>query len=257
MSYIIDTFYGSAPPPRSTIAPITQPNYTFLRLDSDFLIESDVLPPVDLHAAGDPATNSRVTNVGTGDPLTGRFGVYIHWIMPRFYRAGVAATDGSTNKDERARRARDGFPDTQGDDPDHQSPHFRSTPDRWLVVRRLHLDTVRPTDAVSNGQVTEFQAWVIESDCLRAFDELDKNVDMEVDASPFIQGAEDNLDVQAETFIGLKTDARKWTERGSSVPRVDVGILNSSNQLFADYVPHNGNVFSMLLVVTSFISSLL
>jgi hypothetical protein len=46
-----------------TIAPITQPNYTFLRLH-DNLITSDILDHVDLHSVQPAALNSRLTDLG-------------------------------------------------------------------------------------------------------------------------------------------------------------------------------------------------
>jgi hypothetical protein len=45
------------------IAPITQPNYTFLRLH-DNLITSDILDHVDLHAVQPSNLNSRLTDLG-------------------------------------------------------------------------------------------------------------------------------------------------------------------------------------------------
>jgi len=47
------------------IAPITQPNYTFLRLH-DNLITPDVLDHVDLHSVTPSDLNPRVTDLGYG-----------------------------------------------------------------------------------------------------------------------------------------------------------------------------------------------
>jgi hypothetical protein len=64
--------------------------------------------------------------------------------------------------------------------------------------------------------------------------------------------ATSDVEQQAEVFIGNKTDATKWTEddpRSQLVLKKRIkplSLLNSSNQLFADYQPHNSNVFSML-----------
>ncbi|KAK8092613.1 hypothetical protein PG999_010147 [Apiospora kogelbergensis] len=49
------------------IAPITQPNYTFLRL-RDFLLQGDVLNHVDLHAAAPADMNTRMTDFGGPAP---------------------------------------------------------------------------------------------------------------------------------------------------------------------------------------------
>ena len=48
----------------SKIAPITQPNYTFLRLDNA-TIQNDVLGHVDLHAASPANCNRRLMGVYT------------------------------------------------------------------------------------------------------------------------------------------------------------------------------------------------
>ena len=50
------------------IAPITQPNYTFLRLH-DNLIAADVLDHVDLHSVSPSTLNSRVTDLGYLFPI--------------------------------------------------------------------------------------------------------------------------------------------------------------------------------------------
>ena len=136
-----------------------------------------------------------------------------------------------------------GTPDNPAD---LTAPVFRNTPNRWLVIRRLHLNTVVPPSALSGGLLQEFQGWILESDRLRDFDNLGPTDDIEVDMAPFVQGSSDDLDGQAEIFIGVQLDAAGWTESGTGVTRIPVSVLNSSNQLFADYAPHNGNVYSML-----------
>jgi hypothetical protein len=45
-------------------------------------------------------------------------------------------------------------------------------------------------------------------------------------------------------FIGYRAKALGWAE-DDTAKRVDLTVLSSSNQLFADYQPHNGNVFSI------------
>ena len=47
----------------NSIAPITQPNYTFLRLH-DNLIVPDILDHVDLHQVSPASFNSRITDLG-------------------------------------------------------------------------------------------------------------------------------------------------------------------------------------------------
>ncbi|GIK00102.1 hypothetical protein Aspvir_004117 [Aspergillus viridinutans] len=240
--------------PKSTIAPITQPNYTFLRLEPEYdYLQPDILPHVDLHAAGKVSTNSRLTDLGTGHTRDNRIGVYLHWILPRVYRSGTATTgtdaEGKpvSHEAEDMRRAASGYPQGGSVDPDKQAVVYRSAPNRWLIIRRLHMDTVLPPEA--KARVSPFHAFLVESDRLMNIDDLGSGVDLEVDVSPFIQGSLDDLEGQAEIFIGYKVDdalkPTPWKE--DKLPkRVPVSVLNSSNQLFPDYVPHNGNVFSMV-----------
>jgi hypothetical protein len=67
-------------PPTSAaakIAPTTQPNYTFLRYDRKYLA-SDIVRYTDLHATGAARSNSRITDLGSGQLLPNRLGVYVH-----------------------------------------------------------------------------------------------------------------------------------------------------------------------------------
>ncbi|KAL0631747.1 hypothetical protein Q9L58_009376 [Maublancomyces gigas] len=216
------------------IAPITQPNYTFLRT-KDFLAQSDILPHVDLHLSTPPETNSRLTNLGTGQPRK-RTGVYLHWMLPRAYRRGT--TKNPEEEDETLKPAPpDGLPA-----PTEGLPDFPAVPTRWLVIRHLHQTGKEP----SGARIPEIQAWVVESDKPYDINFLDKTVDLEVDVSPFIKGGNNSdadIERQAEVFIGGKTAAKEWTEPGKQ-PKLT--LPSSSNPLFADYQPHNSNVFSML-----------
>ncbi|KNC98347.1 uncharacterized protein SPPG_06056 [Spizellomyces punctatus DAOM BR117] len=226
----------------SKIAPITQPNYTFLRLDRNIsVIQPDILDHVDLHATS-PEVNNRIRNVATKELRRSRFGVYLHWMLPRVYRSGIAATS-SANEFEQ-RRQQEGFSKVENN-ADYSTPNFRPVPTRWLIVRVLK------SKVPANANIPNYQAFVIESDRLRNIDDLDASVDLEVDVSPFLcaTNAEKDdtaIDTQAEIFIGLKTHAEGWSEKGDTAARVPLSILHSSNSLFPDYQPHNSNVFSML-----------
>lgn len=194
--------------------------------------------------------------------------MYLHWIIPRIYRTGTAATGFDSfgaPKDpqgELDRRVAAGFPTPSADQAptiDQQSIVFRNTPNRWLVIRRLHAGTVLPIAARS--RVQPFHAFLVESDRLQNIQNLDDSVDLQVDVTPFINGYDQNLNNpdglagQAEIFIGQTFQdvfnvplpgggVGKWTEQ--DVTRVPVSVLNSSNHLFPDYIPHNGSVFSMV-----------
>lgn len=122
-----------------SIAPITQPNYTFLRLH-DNLIVPDILDHVDLHQVSPANLNSRLTDLGTGQTRQKRLGVYIHWTLPPVYRAGSAAaptTSGATDPNQADRKLSQGFPSSSAAAPsygaatDYTTPDFRPVPNRW------------------------------------------------------------------------------------------------------------------------------
>lgn len=217
-------------PHKATVAPLSQPNYTFLRLDSA-LIQPDVIPLHDLHNASPAGINPRVTNLATGAPRVERQGVYLHWMLPKFYRSGKSQ-------------------DTSTDTQDLRLPQFRAAPDRWLVIRRLHPSSFQPADVVQKGLMKELTAWVVESNRLRNIQEFDRDVDIELECAPYITGGDDtqSLDGQAEIFVGRKLPLEQWREELQTKPSdfVRLDVAGAANPLFADYAPHNPNVFSML-----------
>ncbi|KAI9857978.1 MAG: hypothetical protein M1813_007948 [Trichoglossum hirsutum] len=229
------------------IAPITQPDYVSLRLDNA-VIQHDVLPHVDLHASQPAIANPRISTAYSAPlkPLDlkspkpnpqqtvavkeSRLGVYLHWSLPRGYRAGSSAAEPPKG--------------SKGAGGARPNPVFRLVPNRWLVVRVLKK-TFLPEDA----NVPLVDAWVIESDRLRKVEELGGDVDLETDVSPYVSydSTADRgnlLHSQAEKYIGLKTPLKDWSE-DPNASRVPLTIFNSSNPLFADYTIHNPNVFSM------------
>ncbi|KAI9929551.1 hypothetical protein MW887_001024 [Aspergillus wentii] len=241
------------------IAPITQPNYSYLRLQND-LLQNDVIRPIELHAAAPHDKNTRISHLGlvngqvpdTPQLRPERLGVYLHWMIPRAYRTGAAATGPDA---DRSRRRRGVTPHLGlHDSPALQMPVFPETPNRWLVVRRIHQDKpVAPADA----HCQPVTAWVVESDWMRTIDQFndtnDDLWDIEASVSPYLKtggldpNAGSTLDQQAEVFIGGREKAADWkAEQSAGRERVSLGILNSSNQLFADYQPHNTNVFSTI-----------
>ncbi|KAK6347972.1 hypothetical protein TWF718_005792 [Orbilia javanica] len=212
------------------IIPITQPNYTFLRLDN-FLIQPDLQRHADLHNSAPAEKNTRLTDVSQKPPAPrcNRHGVYLHWILPRAYRAGPTTA-------------------------------YRQPPTRWIVIRKIVLDSIKPIQAT--GKFAEYEAWVIESDYLWKLDDIPLSYDIQVDVSPFVKDiregegqSKDYITQQAEVFIGKKTPLKDW---GKSCPHgcscctpsdsayTDISLLRSGNPLFADFQMHNSNVFSML-----------
>jgi len=223
---------------KSKIAPITQPNYTFLRLDNN-TIQNDVLDHVDLHAASPASCNRRLMDIGTNTVRANRQGVYVSWTLPRVYRTGTAAAPKAA-AGEAARQTSQGYPQPASN-ADYSAPNFRNTPNRWLVVRKL--SKTNPPNTIKT-----IQAWVIDSDYRWSLDSLDDSVDLEIDVSPFIfpvTDQNDPIEQQAEVFIGRKLDADAWSETPGA-DRVPLTLLNTANPLFGDFQPHNSNVFSIV-----------
>ncbi|KAF5536848.1 hypothetical protein FNAPI_11622 [Fusarium napiforme] len=228
------------------IAPITQPNYTFLQLE-DHLAQNDILDHVDLHAAAPKEKNQRYVDIGKvidGKVAVrqNRVGVYVHWSLPRPLRSGIANTEGGGT--------------LQNQDLDPRAPKYPPIPNRWLVIRRFDpkAETTSPINPNGMEPVT---AWVIESDKTSRIDELPASTDLEVDVAPFVTSYNSNKDApgeisiedQAEVFIGACVEASKWDPKdkpNKDGERVELTAASSSNQLFMDCQYHCGNVFSML-----------
>lgn len=194
-----------------------------------------MLPYHDLHNASPATFNPRLTDLATLEPRLERQGVHLHWMLPRAYRSGTASDDHDGTKDGR----------------DSRAPAFRNAPDRWLIIRRLHANSFKPEDAIKTEKQNELTAWVIESNRLRNIQTFDRDVDIELECAPFVKGESklDSLDGQAEIFIGRRFELETWKEEfspqtaGNYVP---LNVVGAANPFFADYVPHNSNVFSML-----------
>ncbi|KAF8535597.1 hypothetical protein BDD12DRAFT_854690 [Trichophaea hybrida] len=241
------------------IAPITQPNYTFLRLDN-FTIQSDVQPHIDMHNTAPAEINTRLTDLGAQPqpaPRRNRHGVYLHWILPRMYRAGVASTGSVTSdrdKEEREKKGLPPQPDKSDPKADTATPDFVEVPTRWLVIRKIDRESIRPVEA--KDKFEEYEAWVVESNYRWRLDDIPQDYDLQVDVSPFVfSTAEESIDQnhinqQAEVFIGRRWRAKDWSETElegkKNEKHVSLSLLRSSNQLFADFQLHNSNVFSIL-----------
>ncbi|KAF5608639.1 uncharacterized protein FSUBG_4567 [Fusarium subglutinans] len=112
-------------------------------------------------------------------------------------------------------------------------------PNRWMVARVTR-------NAATNA------GWVIESDVCRHIDDMDPSVDLMTDVSQYIRAPEKLtderiIDLQGEYFLGEKRNLEGWAERSDSSTIVRVKPLKANsagNILFADYQPHNPNVFS-------------
>lgn len=228
------------------LAPITQPNYTSMRLDPAN-ITHDLLDHIDLSRTTPATANNRVYDLGTGELRRNRIGIVLHWSLPRVFRWGTSATESAKE------RASKGFLATPPEN--MNDPVFRAPPNRWLVVRHVDLESIFP-QTESTKSFPEFDAWIVESDRIRHISKLGPEVDLETDVVPFINTAAltpdsngklgaNPIDIHAETFLGYRARAEEWREETENVDRVDLGVLTSGNPFFADYQPHCSNVFSL------------
>ena len=164
---------------------LSQPNYMGLRLD-EALMQHDLVDHVDFHRSAPPELNARLTDIGAAlhdaNPppyRRNRMGVYLHWSLPRCYRAALRAKENDRPSGVR--------PDTEADD--LSTPQFPTVPNRWLVVRRLFSyltddGTTMPTH----------QTWVVERNRVRRIQDVEDTVDIEVEVSPFMRGNTDPND---------------------------------------------------------------
>jgi len=74
------------------IAPISRPDYSKL-LSGPTRLDHDLVPDVDLRNAYPWKQNSRIANVASGEVRPSRRGVYLHWCVPKPFRAGVSNPD--------------------------------------------------------------------------------------------------------------------------------------------------------------------
>ena len=228
----------------SRLAPLSQPDFTRLRLNKR--LRHDILGNVDLqNTASGPAVSNRVTDLTTGELRRERFGMYLHWILPRFYRTGIAATESSADELKNLRK-KHGHPEPVGQgEIDPHSPTYRSLPPRWIVLR--HLTSKTP----SNANIPIFQAFVVESDRLSKIGDLGSQVAIDIDVSPIVnmENEQSTLAEQAEMYIGYRQPLENWPQEtvpDPSITRVPLSVLGNVNPVFADYQPHNTNVFSIL-----------
>jgi hypothetical protein len=239
----------------SRIAPITQPDYLGLRPDKT-QIRSDILPHVDVTASQPASTNSRISateslqqsrldpdnpqsDVPAAPPLRQkRIGVYVHWSLPRLYRAAISAADDISHAS--AKKPRIEYPNLS------RSPQFQLVPNRWYIVR--NIKSSNPEAPAEERR----RAWVVHSDMIFDISKLGPEVDLETDVSPFVTDQGDNtesdvLNRQSSVYIGAKFPAEGWPQ---DVPRDSkrtiLTAMNSSNFCFADNAVHNPNVFSIV-----------
>ncbi|KAJ5677932.1 uncharacterized protein N7477_003565 [Penicillium maclennaniae] len=247
--------------PDARIAPITQPNYSFLRLAED-IIQNDAQDPTDLHYTYPATNNPRLYDIGRNVRLDRSIGTYVSWTLPKLYRSGVAATpnsQGDTDADKDQARQEKGLPPVSSQrasgggtlQGDYSSPDFRFAPTRWLVVRLIDKSSIANLPATTADKL-EFTAWIVDSDLVTNLEDIKLGLDLQVDFSPFINTTtqNDNLALlkQAEIFLGRCIDYESWNEVSAADmrSRPQLSVLNAANPIFADFQPHNSNVFSIV-----------
>ncbi|KAF5983339.1 hypothetical protein FBULB1_3842 [Fusarium bulbicola] len=244
--------------PNWCVGPLSQPNYDrLLRYENDVQQHADMLNRHRLESL-----NPRLFDAFNKEVRQNRQGLYLHWKLPQLYRATaevsagadefkndcfrngflslekVSETEGGAKWNANASKATTG----------ESSSLYRAVPNRWLVWRRIHEDSIQPKVAV--GKIKKYELFIIESNLCRNISELGPEIDIEVDVSPFVD-AEKPPEGQEDMFLGNKISVYA---DGAQTPNAEEGekksvplsIFNSSNPLFADFQPHNSNVFSMV-----------
>lgn len=127
---------------------------------------------------------------------------------------------------------------------------MRPAPDRWIIFRIC--TSFQNAGDQSSKPVIEHEAFILESDRIRNINDPDiynpndqLNVDIENLASAFIANSDVPLDVQHRVYLGLKSKLKDYQPNPSAPRRSPFTLLESSNQFFADFQPHNISVFSL------------
>jgi hypothetical protein len=216
------------------IAPIVQPAYAFLRLQGH-LLESDILDHVDLHATKPAASNQRIYDIGSGRRRDNRLGVYVHWVLPPFYRLGTASTTEDYVDEIPRGGSGEGNQVPQGSVADPSVPIYRPVPNRWLVTRRIAPDYL---PVAARGKIPEYESWIVQSDAMRKLstDKSLETIDLEVEASPLVDpnlvdengNVLDNvINSQGEIFVGKKTRVEDYnTDTADQDPSVDLNVMS-------------------------------
>ncbi|KAM7195151.1 hypothetical protein V8F33_006825 [Rhypophila sp. PSN 637] len=251
--------------PNYFVAPLAIPDHsTFL---PGVWSAPDAVPQVDVDAAypwwknpriaditqvADPTAPIPLTEGGSGvdegygaDPCLkeGRLGVYLHWCLPKRFRAG---------KDKTQDRSQSAEPDVKvslivfclafGANILTSSQDHASVPDRWIVMRFIHEAKPLEEDA---PKAPALSAFIVESNRIRHLSKT-QIADVEIEAAPFIDHSMP-VEKQDEVFIGIKrVFDDDWRDPEPDAQyHTPLKVLDSTNPLFADFTHHNANVFSM------------
>ncbi|KAF2498802.1 hypothetical protein BU16DRAFT_524851 [Lophium mytilinum] len=233
-AFVVSEDFGDS---KYRIAPLSQPNYGALRADTG-LIKHDVMDDLDVSVSTLKAKhNPRFMDLTTGEVRKERMGVYLSWCLPQVYRAGILATRSAVGDHAQAQLDA-GYPTHSVAAPTADVLTFRPAPNRWLVFR-FCTDTASPPAP---------EGFVVESDRIRNINDSDlrhlSRPDVENITSPFIDPSR-SLAEQQEIFIGLKTFLKDYEVNPSAPRSTPFTVVESANELFADYQSHNTSVFSI------------
>ncbi|KAF5648087.1 hypothetical protein F52700_1302 [Fusarium sp. NRRL 52700] len=253
--------------PNWCVGPLSQPNYDrLLRYENDVQQHADMLNRHRLESL-----NPRLFDAFDKKVRPNRQGLYLHWKLPQLYRATAEVSAGADEFKnecfkngflslEKATEEKDGVEALKIDGgaqwntkaskatTGESSSLYRAVPNRWLVWRRIHEDSILTDENSDNLKKNEL--FIIESNLCRNISEMGPEIDIEVDVSPFVD-AEKRPEGQEDMFLGNKISvfsdgAQPPNEKEGEKKSVPLSIFNSSNPLFADFQPHNSNVFSMV-----------
>ncbi|KAL1878934.1 hypothetical protein Plec18167_004229 [Paecilomyces lecythidis] len=239
-------------------APITPPNYRGLRLDSG-LIKHDIFEEinprvVDLNWLYGAPRYTSCYSLANDLFKSDREGIYLHWSLPKVYRAGIAATS-SAQDDHQNQKLRQGFP---GQSESSEIATFRPVPDRWIVVRHTFADggryrRSRPgpygnRDYEDNVPGSErVKVFVVESNLVRSIDQIPPTDDLLATTSPYVDPSIP-LEQQGEMFLGRTVALHDWDGDVKTDPLatgyIPLTVMRTANPYFADYQQHNSSVFS-------------
>src|SRR6266536_341246 len=191
------------------IAPISQPNYTFLRLSNNPILP-DILDRHDLHhkciTCERKLTRLRPGS-GNSSPESGWSPSALESSQSVSIRNIVLTVSEARPKHE---EGSGWFPKPCESWRRHGSTRLSPGAKRFLVIQRLTKDSI-PANLPSGHSLQPIETWVIESDRIRHLEEFEQDTDLETEAAPFIEPSKTTIsdpwaiEGQAEVFLGCKT----------------------------------------------------
>ena len=140
----------------SKIAPLNRPDYS--GLGHGTFLRADIFPKVDLHTASPATVNSRVSDLSTGQIRKDRLGIYLHWVLPKAFRSGIAATE-TASAEHQKRRFQHGYPAVEeGQEP--QSTEMPEVSDQFIFIpSSLRICKGRSRDLLESFDRCQTDGW--------------------------------------------------------------------------------------------------